>query len=283
MLDKALRVFRAVHRYVVGGESWSSAWEAIKGEIGDDLPTLAGYVSGGLTMFGTLAGDVSWVGIVALTFCAFVAGRQFVIQQQTEQRPNGSIVDDGRASVPAPPSATPPGSPPKVETSEERQAKHDLCVFIIDFVLPACRGQNHLQHVVAYRIGGTTDYMKVIISFGLANESSFAEFIKTLSDVNIAASSNLDIYAFDRILSWAIELRNGYRSFCGRLRLLAPKIEDVLSDPTLSGAFEPWRVAHNALVEKYDEFGRDLRFPGLYQPARSYGFGVPQPPNRYMF
>src|SRR4051794_11918983 len=82
MFRALLRVFGRLHRVVVGGESWSSAWEAIKGEIGNDLPTLAGYAGAGLAMIGTLAGDVSWVGIVVLTFCAFVAGRQFVVQQR---------------------------------------------------------------------------------------------------------------------------------------------------------------------------------------------------------
>ena len=77
-----LRTLDAIHRAVVGSESWSAAWELLKAELAPSQPTLVGYALGALTMIGTLATDVGWVGVAALTFALFVAGRQFVIQRQ---------------------------------------------------------------------------------------------------------------------------------------------------------------------------------------------------------
>jgi hypothetical protein len=82
MVARAWRAFRAVHRVVVGGESWSSAWEAIKAELGEELPSLVGYVIAGVAMIGALIEDVSWTGVVVFTLGAFVAIRQLVIQQR---------------------------------------------------------------------------------------------------------------------------------------------------------------------------------------------------------
>ena len=128
---KIVREWRRIHAIVVGSESWYAAWQAIKAELGSYLPNLVGWGAGLTTLIGSLLQDIGWVGIAVLTFGAFVAARQFVLQGDWAPRP-------GQHPVAAAPVAAPVSTPapkqqerrPEPETPEEQQAKHDLAMFV---------------------------------------------------------------------------------------------------------------------------------------------------------
>lgn len=134
MFERLRRTASAVNRAVTSGEGWYAAWQAAKQEFGLTISAnIVGMVTGILGFVSTLAADISWAGISVLAFCAFVAGRQFVLQG-----------GDGLPRSPGPVSpvehdsfAQPAVAAPYVETPEERGAKHDLAAFLTDHALPA--------------------------------------------------------------------------------------------------------------------------------------------------
>lgn len=88
MLRALWRGVVAFNRAVVSGEGWHSAWEALKAELGPDLPSVASLLVSGVGFISLLVADISWAGIAILSFCLYVAARHYAIQSTSQPVPN---------------------------------------------------------------------------------------------------------------------------------------------------------------------------------------------------
>jgi hypothetical protein len=157
-----------------------------------------------------------------------------------------------------------------------------FAVFVCDFFLPACIAQNELQHQLAYRLCKDDGYIKNIVSHGLLSETPWVPFIAAYNEARQAASSGFSQLDFEEALDLVVRMRNGYWSFCGRLTNLAPTVDGILRDPNIKGQWDTWVSKQNALLDRFDQHGRDYKFPGLYHP-QAIGLGVRQNGERYAF
>src|SRR3954452_20536088 len=108
------------------------------------------------------------------------------------------------------------------EVLNDPQAKHDLIVFYVDFVMPAIKLQSELQHAAAYKLGGSTSYLRVIISFGLAHDHIHEGFNRAVDLMQRLINSGPNKIAFAKLLGVAVAIRDGYWSHAGRITLIMP-------------------------------------------------------------
>jgi hypothetical protein len=146
--------------------------------------------------------------------------------------------------------------PPKIETAEERQAKHDLIVFIVEYLLPACLAQDRLQHAIGYKAAGDSDLLKRVIGAGLLCEPTLSDFKNTLRELQMAALSNtLQTLDLDRLMDLLVEIRFHYRNFFLRALGLMSKW-DERSHHGVEKELRTWQTNHNFLVDKYNDLVR---------------------------
>ena len=151
-------------------------------QIGGLIVTGLLWVAAAVTPWLEAAGPFGWflmalagttlLAAISVPVSAMAAGA--VGNFRAAPTPAGTQAKDtGIASLS--PSQEASRQPTKIETVEDRKTKHDLSVFLLEFVLPACKAHGALQFKLAMEIGGKTDYIMELIDIGLNEETHYAK------------------------------------------------------------------------------------------------------------
>jgi len=141
--------------------------------IGSVACTGALSVAAAMTPWLQAAGPFGWF-LIALTGTALLAVTSVPIADRFGRA--WASLREGRGADHTVKELPRPGS----ETREERQAKHELVAFVVDYVLPACRAQWALHEVIIARLCGPMSVMEHLTLEGLKVETNVPGYLSSV-------------------------------------------------------------------------------------------------------
>ncbi len=141
-------------------------------------------------------------------------------------------------------------------------AHHELLLFVVDHLLPACEAQFVLQATLI-SLGSKNEALQI-----MANSQIGAPLhgYDVLAGLHTSPPRYID---FDEMIAAVDEAEKSYQAFCYQSYRLEKGVCHILSDPPGQGLHEQWRVRHNKLLEAYNAIKKDSRFKQLFRPSNS--------------
>jgi hypothetical protein len=158
-----------------------------------------------------------------------------------------------------------PEPPPKVETAEERQAKHELGVFVAQRVLPACDAQAELQLAALHKLCGNISSIEKLAKLGLRKLSNMENYYKCREELGQVVRANGREISLDKLMELVAIMSRIYPGYCSYADWICLSANlDHKKAEELSSAYKTWLERNELLEKEYCRFRCDTRFPRLY-------------------
>lgn len=153
----------------------------------------------------------------------------------------------------------------KIESAEERQAKHELMVFANQYVLPAFDAQIILWKAILDRVIGEGTVLKTLAWKGLEASGSMPNILDRLERLRSIVGSSPAETALDELESIIHHLSKDYHSIASKPSWLCSKTKfNYMLEPTTRELTDKCRIAHDELTTNFLPLRRNPLLAKLY-------------------
>lgn len=298
-------LFRWIDRWVIRGEAWAAAYDQLAekwpaaAEVLDRLRkrlgaiitvgfgiviATIGYIEGAVAPWGTLGYVVAALTValllalvllaLAVVFAACARGLYWLRMSHAD----AATAPPGQASA-VPENSERPAEPEQAVNDDE-EARHDLTLFVTDYVMPACTTQLHLQEMII-KHSYVNDALARLATQSIIRSDELSKFGERFEYLSVKlCSSPMGYVPFERLKDCVLVMDKTYGRLCAQADALAAGAGfECQAHHTLAPLWEEWRQCHNRLVDAYRSIKRDRRFaPELYRPGINGPWTKPIPP-----